>query len=521
MLTLEKLGPEGLRDELDAQRKADAMGVEAETGEYNIAGRLRIGAAMSRKGSAKARLAIEAQRHVPLIRAHILKYYETQEIRNEIIGHVDSLKNLQRQVTNRVAIAYNRPPARTLRGVPQEQEAKFRAAYKAAKTDSLAEKWNRYAFFLSVVHVLPRYESGRLRWVTVLPDSADVLFDPDGEDEPSILLYETRSHGAAYVAVDSERWWWIAKDWTIKHEEPHHMGMRPWVALRWQEPPEDDYWDRGAGQDLLDATLELGRVYAHARWVRKNWAKKLTTLHTGNTVHIPENQNLGANQPVKFEGSGQALLQVHDTIVGMSEFQAEMREIVESICEAYGLPSNLIDFATRSTEDAANAFGPAKVNGHDALVKIRDQQIKHFDAAEVELAVRGGAVLRAHGELALSEEQIREAFRCRFGALTFADHPKARVETLQAKMAVAHANPYDEYMLENPSVTLEEAMEEVDRNVELRARLYRKFVTENVPMDPSNDLKTAAQLNGQIGGQQSGDQRQQQDEDNNDRTEPE
>lgn len=511
MITLRELGPDGLRRMLEEQRKGDGEGPIDST--LGLA--VRSEAHLSRKASARARLLVDAQRHTHLIQAHVLKYYDSPEIRNEIIRHVDTLKNLQRMVTDRVAIAYNRPAKRSFRGelVTQEQSEAFLAAYREAKVDAAAERWNRYCFFLSVVHVIPRYENGRIRLVTVLPDTADALFY-EGDDEPSILVYETTSHGAKWVAVDSEQWWWIRSDWTLAHDEEHGLGMRPWVPWRWQDPPCGDYWDRGAGQDLFDGTMELGRIYAHTRYIRKHWSKKLTTLHVGAEVHVPENQNLGSMQPAVAEGDGTYDVQVHDTIVGMTEFIAEMREITESVAEAYGFPPSLVDFSNTATD------GSGKIGAHEALVKLRDKQIKQFDTAEMELAVRIGALLSRHRGTRLTEQQIRDAFRCRHAPMTFADHPKAKVEALQAQMSVAAMGPVEFYMLENPSVTSEEeAREALERNAEDRAWLNGLFVKYNLPANPADDLKTVAQLNGQVGGQRSGEVRGKQEEEENDAAE--
>lgn len=490
MLLLRQLGPEGLKKQLEATRREEMAGmwdvsVDDRAGKLDLAGQHRAGNGLTRKAQARARLLVDAQRHRPLIEAHIYRAYDTPTIRAEIVRHVDVLKNLQRQVTSRVAVAYQQPPARSLRGVPEDEEGKFLRAYREAKTDVLAEKWGRYAFFLSVVHVLPRYENGKLVWVTVTPDKADVLFDPN-EDEPSILVYETCAHGAVYVAVDSERWWWISDRFEVLHEEEHGMGMCPWVAIRWQDAPEMDYWDRGSGQDLLDGTLEIGRVYAHARWVRKNWSKKLLTLHTGENVSIPENQNLGANQPVTFEGSGVAELTVHDVSVPIEGFTQEMAEITSSVLEQYGL----------TVEDRS-----AK---SEALVKIRAQQIKHFERAELELAVRAAAILRANGALSLTADQVRDSFRVLFAAPRDADHPKDRMETAKAKMALGQTDPYELYVQEHPGTTREEARDYVLEHVRARAEFYETWVENNMSLDPEDDLKTMAALNGKLGGMVSG-----------------
>jgi len=496
MFLLSQLGPEGLKAELERARREESLGLESiSQGQEGLASQIRHGGNYSRKAKAKAKLLVDAQQHKPLIEAHVAKNYDSPTIRNEILRHVDTGRNLQRQVTQRVAVAYSRPPSRTLKGIDPAQSAIFFQEYKKAKTDTLAEMWGRYAFFLSVVHVIPRYERGQLRWVTLTPDQCDVLIDhASGDSDPSILVYETQAHGACLVAVDSERWVWYSKDWKVINEETHGAGCAPWVAFRWQAPPVADYWDRGAGQDLLDATLEIGRVAAQMKWTRKNWAKKVMTLAKGTNVAMPENQNLSANQPIMGVGDGTFALEVHDTIVPVGEFLAEMTEITNSLLEAYGL------YSSQETQSIEERRGVKS----EALIKLRNQQVKHFDESEMEMAVRAAAVLRANGIVQLTEEEIRQSFRCQFAALTDSDTPKQRVDNAMALMSMNETNPVEFYMAENPGVTEAEALERVEENVRVRAQINGMLVAYNLSADPAEDAMTVSQLNGKAGGQASG-----------------
>lgn len=477
---LRQLGPDGLRRALDEQRKQDDS--------------------TARKQEAMERVLIDEQRHKHLIRAHICRHYKNLEIRNDILIHVDGLKNLLRQVSDQVAVAYDRAPSRSLRGVDSETERKFLAAYREAEADVVFGQVNRQCFYLGVVFVLPRIEDGRLTLTTVTPDIADVLFDPAGAREPAILVYESHSHGARHVAVDAERWWWLDKDWQIVAEEEHGLGQVPWVEWRWRPRPRGDYWDRGQGSELQDGTLEIGRIWAHTKWVRKHNSKKLAHIHAGENVAIPEGQNASANQPMFTRGEGEAEITVHDLIVPVGEFIAEMRELTESVLESYGLPVNLVDFSTASTQDAANAFTPAGVNKQAALDRVRSKSIASFDASEGKLAIRIAALLRSVGRLSLTEEQVRESFRCRYAQLTWADHPKERMGTAKAQMELGQTDPYELYCAENPGVTYAEAVEYVDAHVEARAKFYQHYVQSGLPLDPADDLKTPAQLAGKLGG---------------------
>jgi hypothetical protein len=498
-MLLRELGPDGLRRQLEQQQRSDMLAPAHTDG---IAGQVRTGnASMGRKASAAARMKVDARQHRELIEAEICRIYKDEEIRAQILEHASVAKNLQRMVTDRVAVLYTRPPRRSLADVEEDEARRFLAAYKDAKTDTEAETWNRYAFYLGVVHVIPRFEGGAIRWVTITPDHSDVLEDHAGD--AAILVYASNSHGAARVAVDAERWWWLSKDWQVIIEEEHELEMRPWVPFRIERPPRSDYWNRGSGQDLLDATLTIGRIYAQMRWTRTNNSKKLTTVHHGQNVAVPENQNLGSNQPVVFEGDGQVDFRVHDTIVPVDQFIAEIGELVETTLENYGLPANAVDFDTNSTRDAAN------VNLYDALTKLRDRQMTPAGDAELELARRVGALLRRYTEFSVDDKTIREGFRCRYARLTFADTPRDRVTTAIEEMKLGATDPYDFYGEEHPDLTREECMAEVHEHVRARAEFYEFFRSFNMSLDPSDDLKTGAQLNGQLGGRASGVARQQ------------
>lgn len=462
---------------------------------------------LARKQAFEQRLLVLRQRHVLLLRMYVSSFYATETIRAGILQHVDTLKNLLKMTTDAIAVAYNVPPSRSLRGIPDEQQRAFLAVYRDAEIDLHAEQWNRHAFALNVVHVIPRWERGRLTLTQVLPHNADVVFD-DGETEPSILVWGTRAYGATYIAADAEQYQWLDSNYRVMHRESHNLGMVPWVPWRWEAAPEDDYWNRGAGQDLLDGTLKIARVYAQMNWVRKTHASKLLHIHTSENTDVSPNQVLQGEAPFTTEG-GTASLTAIDTTVATDDFQKEMREIAESVLEAYGLPANAVDFNTDSTKDAANVFGPAVNRLHDALVKIRNKQVKMFERAELQLAVRINALLRQAGQSTLTDEQIREAFRVKHAPLSSSDPGavKAKMEAAKAQMELGQTDPYLVYQQDNPECTEAESIEAVDRHVENRARYYQNYVSSTMSTDPANDLRTAAQLHGAIGGMVSGESR--------------
>lgn len=193
--------------------------------------------------------------------------------------------------------------------------------------------------------------------------------------------------------------------------------------------------------------------------------------------------------------------------MGPDEFLAEMADIAEDLAEAYGIPSTEIDPAPKSTEDAANVFGPAGPQRYAKLAKMRNKQIKHHEESERELAVRTCLLLRREGRMQLDEDEVREAFRIRYPQMTYVDHPKAQVEIAQAQMSLGATDPFEFYQSLNPGLTLSEAREEVLENIQARAEFFELVMKHNLPLDPNKDALSVAQIQGALGGQRSGEVR--------------
>lgn len=484
MITLRQVGPQGLRRLLAFAHAAEARKFE--------------GGERKRKRDFAARLLIDAERHKQLIHRRLIEVYENEQVRAAIGKHVDHRRNLEKRLADRIAVAYNTPPVRTIRG-DETATQRFAAAYKEAKTATKAPRWGRMAWLCNVVHVLPRVEEKKLRWVHVLPHCADAVFDPAGEDEPSILIYETSSRGAARVAVDSERWWWLDQGWEIIADEEHGVGARPWAQFRVAAPPEDDYWDRGRGQNVIDGTIEVARLSAHMGWARKINSKPTPYLFVDEDAELPGGQVLNGEEPLYVRGNS-VKFGVAPTVVDPADFEQEMRSIVEDVCESQGVPSTVVDFEPGSTSDAANVFAFAGPRTHAQLVKVRNDQIKHLTEGEEELAKATAAELRRTGHPGAISEESAELIRVRFADLSFADHPKAQIETALKEMELGHTDPYAAYLRRHPGITAAEAREAVDGHVDARAVYIETLTSRNLTMGAKGDAQTLAQMQGARGG---------------------
>jgi hypothetical protein len=494
MITLAKLGTLGLKRLLEAQWAAEA--VEFPGGER------------ARKIAFSERLLMDAGRHRTMILRRIAEAYEDQEIVKGLSKHVDRRRNLFKRVASTVAIAYDTPPSREIKGVADEQNREFLAAYAEADTDTESETWGRAAFTVNVVHVAPRMEDGKMVWVTVLPHCADVVFDPRGERDPSILTY--MSAGTTRIVVDSEAWYWLDKDWRIIDREDHRMGVTPWSVFRWCAPPIGDYWDRGNGEELRDAGLEVSRVSAQMSWVRKTNSKDLLYFFVGQNDEFPPMQSLNGETPFMVRGDRSQFGSVKN-IVPVDEFVKEISDLIEDALEGYGLPVTAVDFATGSTNDSANVFTPAGPRFHERQAKLRNKFVKHHTRSETTLADRVVRLLRASGRLSIGPDDLApkagKGFRIRFAPMTFADHPKAQVATAQAKMEVGATDQFEFYQELHPGLDLTTCEEEVMEHLERRSKFLEEVTKRQLGLDPSGDAASVPQAQGRIGGFASGQSR--------------
>ena len=495
MILLAEIGPNGLHELLKRQ--------------WSREGQHWVGGSSGRKADFSTRLQIDTENHKHLIQARVKRLFHDHDIRDAIAEHVDVRRNVLKRVVDRVATPYETPPLREIAGISEDAQRAFLDAYREAKTDTTASTWSRYGFLLNVVHVIPRIESTGLHWVTVLPHECDVVWDPAGEHDPSILVYGCKDRGARYVAVDRERWWWLDKDYKIVDEEEHpegwhpsadELGPTPWAEFRVADRQPGDYWCRGAGQALVDGALQVGMISAQLEWSRRTHAKKLITLQLGDNDESPPGQTMQGETAFITRGD-QTRFAVHDTVVGVGEFLAHISSIVEDLAESYGLPATEIDPSSASTQDAANAFGPAGPRNYERIAKLRTSMLKHLRLGEHQLADRAGILLAATGRLGgVTREDIRRGFRCSWLPLTFADTPKSQIDTAIAGMSIGATDPVVFYQSQNPGLTFDEAAAAVQRHIEVRAQINEFQARRNMPSDPAHDGQSLAQMQGRIGG---------------------
>jgi hypothetical protein len=503
LITLAELGLNGLRSALAEQARkemAQDFGGTASDLPGVLPSARGKGYVLSRKGDAAARVAIDQERHRHLIVQEIYRLYETDDGKESVSRHARITRNVLKRTADTLAVAYERPPVRKFGA---DGSAEMARAWRATVLEEgmfnlRAEQWARYAFITNVVHVLPSVVDGRLHYTMVLPHAADVVFGP-GDTEPSILVYLVDGGDYQRVAVDNERFWYITKDWKLAGEFRHgYIGvdgrpMQPWIPWR-AHPRLDgyDYWTRGIGRQLVDATLKVGVVNAAMEAVRQRNNSKLSTL-TANRIDedVPPGQTVSPERPLLLRNK--ATFEVHDLIVPVESFLADIDGDISAIADAYNLPPAALD-RSKAGDDFAI---------FTAVAKARERQEKHLRRADLETSIKSAIIMRADGHsatAALDPERVARSLELEYQRSTFMERPKDRFESYRAELSLGLASPVDLRMREHPSEDKATATTNAKDTIEERNEFNELLAERNMSADAGQDGENLAQLQGRLGG---------------------
>ncbi len=493
MITLAEEGATGIRRRLEVQDLA----------EHHAGFRHgQLGTSRTRRECASWRLLIDEERHLDLIIDEIYRKFKTPVGRKNIAAHADTTNNVLRRVADRLSVAYEKPPVRDFGKAPKRTAERMIEALAEGHFDLQAELWARYALLMNVVHVLPRVVDGELRFDTVLPHASEVIIDED-DQEPSILIYEAVGPDYTRVAVDSERYWFLDDNWQLVRDDPHGYRdvqgrpMRPWVPWRVRPRlPGQDYWLRKVGSQLVDATLYVGRVSAHMSFVRQNNNTKLAHLSADRVSEdVPPEQQTSPERPLVT--SGNASFEVHDLIVPITEFVADINFKLESVAESYGVPRGVLG-ANPASSDAS----PLDLGSQAAVSKMRTQHAKHLRVADRKTVIMSAIIMKAERHrLAVNPRTLARELQVHFGEHTFVEKPLDALAVAEKKIELGQQDQVRLFQESHPWLTIEQSRAQVELRLKTRAEINEFQAARQTPTSPGQDFEGLAASQGRVGGQ--------------------
>ncbi len=444
----------------------------------------------------------------PFVTDRIARVYRQQSTKAEIQKFISTERNLMVRTTNAVSVTYTQPPRRTLDGGGKASNKALIDVLYEAEMDTQAEQWAKLAFVSGVVHVVPsvqqrdRWPAKQLVFDAVLPQDADAIFEPNDPDHPAILVYRVDQGDEQIVALDSEAWNYYDKSWRLLRRVEHNLGRMPAVQFRVRPRPFHDYWDYRLGETLSQATIEVARVSAQYRWVRKNSNSKIASFFSEQLDDGSEDAITAEQGIARSVDPNEAEFTVHNYETLPDAFIKEMKEIAEQVAELVGVPTSRVDF-----QNEGAGYTPGE---HEALSKIRTGQIKHLARAERELVWTASQMMRVFGHpLApkLNPDRVWKTYTTDFGLLTYVDDPLKMLQVSNELVKQGQSDPVCEYMKTHPNLTREDATVAVLRHIETRGKITEFQAKHGIANDPraepKDDRDNKAQQEGREGGRQS------------------
>lgn len=470
-------------------------------------------ASKERRKLAADKLELYEGRHVPKVHALIRERMTDPAAAKQISTWANSSRNLLRQITELVAIAYNRGCVRDLapRSTPGADAiaASLDPRAAAAFADIVAESGmpeaqatiNAYAWLLGPTIVIPQIEADGTFWIDIAtPDRTAVqLVNPR---KPRAVLYQRREDGL-FVMVDDLGWSYYDSEGEPMRGLPpivHGLGYAP-VAIFRGMYFAGDWWNAHEHRALVDASLEVAMYEAIMGWSRKQSTKQLVVYAPKET--IGGKQIIGHPElPLHFDGPPDAAkVEVIDLNASPDTWLGLIDAKVAGVCELYGIPPSAIKGVNSNTDWGQVGLARAP----EVLDALRDKQIQQLRSGESQLWPAVCDLLRAsthrHAKALPPGDEVRDMLRVRFlEQAPDVDKRKKRIELFELEEKLGLASVTDLVMEQRPELTREQAEQWIADNLDRYTARIDTLAARNIPATQSDAVESVAQAQGRLGG---------------------
>lgn len=470
-------------------------------------------ASKDRRKLAADKLELYEGRHVPRVHALIRERMTDPTAAGQVAKWANSSRNLLRQITETVAIAYNRGCVRDLAprstATTEAIAASLPPAAAAAFADIVAESGmpeaqttiNAYAWLLGPTFVIPQIEADGTFWLDIVtPDRSTVqLANPR---KPRAVLYQRREDGL-FVLIDDLGWSYYDSEGEPMRGLPpvvHGLGYAP-VAIFRGKHWTGDWWNQHEHRALVDASLDIAMFEAIMGWSRKQSTKQLVVYAPKETVG--GKQIIGHPElPLHFDGEpSTAKVEVIDLDASPDTWLGLIDAKIAGVCELYGIPPSAIT-GVNSNADWGQV-GLARTP--EVLDAIRDKQIPHMRNGEVQLWPAVCDLIRAsthrHAKALPPGDEVRDMLRIRYLEPTpDVDKRKKRLELFELEEKLGLSSVADLVMEQRPELTREQAEQWIADNLDRYTQRIDSLAARNIPAGQGDAVESVAQAQGRLGG---------------------
>lgn len=462
-----------------------------------------------RKFKAWCRFLIYTEAYELLILDKIWEQHSDKETRARLASYVDLSINLALDITRDVAVVWKHEATRHIRGAGTRANEAFLELVRETKFSAIAPSWNRQAWFLGPIIVLPVMRSGRMTFDTLLPHFYEVLPDPNDPwgnplaacwdvatcDPIDVIAYGEKAPkaGAVLVDGDSYRYYSVKDRATEVGRKSHSLGEFPGSALRFDTTHATAWWGCDRNQRLVDATINLGILNAKLGFVRKEQNKK-QLVFKGDLGGMPKGQKHDPETAIQADAQNPEVIDIDavDFDTSPENFIAHANWIIGMEKESFG-----------AERDEAGRW----IFSHEALTEIRNEQIPYAREFEADVWAKTVATAKANrhrlADKLPSPEAVRDGFEVRYEKLsrTFAspsEETAYKVHELSHGL-IEHA---DMLATDFPHLSLEERRKMIMAKIEAQGDVFDAMAKRDqrrAGKEEDPKLQTAAQINGAEG----------------------
>lgn len=466
-----------------------------------------------RRAAAVRKLLFYVEQHLGLVRQHIGRRIQDDNVRDLVIDFGTRVNNLVRSVVEAIAVAYSRGVRRKLQGLGEGASQAFAALVDESGIGRLGWSLNQLSWLLGPVFVGPCLVDGRLVLDVVTPARSDVQ-----RIDPETLRSAVWRVRRDWIELDAEGWRYFDEKGEELKYEPHAVGRVPLAIFRCDSylgfadlgdgaDAEGGWWTASEHAGLVDASLEVAYKQAFGLFIRQNGSNKLTVINAA-LEGIPAGQTIAdpMRPLVLFDPNVTNPVQVFDRTVDPSQTLGEIAAIVSAAVQRYGIPPSEITYENSNANWGTLSIA---VRG-DRLALLRDKQVPWLLRGERQLwpmvadFIRG-STHRLARQMPPGDELV-DALQVSFPDLADPKDTKASIEALQAGLALGLDSATDFLMRRRPELTYEEAEAERHANIDDYAKGIEMVASRNIPADDAGrGVQSVAQIQGREGGRISGD----------------
>ncbi len=468
---------------------------------------------------------VYSEKYQALVKDQIDTTHHDHEIRRRICNHIDVGNNLALDISNAVCNVWKHSSVSHIHveGASDTQNAALRKLLDESHFHRHARSWNREAFLLGPVTVVPVIRGERLVFETLLPHFYGTIDNPDNLwGSPLAVAWDVSEQSrvpntlAAYggettaILLDADSWRYYkagggeqgatsAPQYELIASVPHGIGEFPGSTLDFDISHGATRWECERHQRLIDATIRLGGIDAVLGFIRKSQNKRLITF-LGNLDGVPAGQVQDPEKGIvgRTKSPQSVQIDVLDLDLDPENSIKQQAWIMQTIARSYGGQVASRPGST-SLLEAEIAFS------HESLTEQRNEQIPFAVDFTRELLAKSVATCKAQRHplyLDLPEpDAIREGLLVKYPPLSrsFASVDE-QIKWQDNALSRGLVSFEDLLRHSMPGASEEELSAHIKENLEKQAPLITLMTTRDQSMAPPAS-ETDSQRNGRQGPQ--------------------